>query len=71
LASAGRCRSMDVLVEAHRRGWELEETYRDGRFVFRWVGGDPRAAEVLFSTESEALAWMGQRLADQPSQRAS
>jgi len=57
---------MDVMAEAHRRGWELEETYRQGRFVFRWVGGDRRAAEIHFSTEMEALSWMRQRLADKP-----
>ena len=57
---------MDVVEEAHRLGWELEETYRDGRFVFRWVGGYSREAEVLFNTEGEALSWMRQRLADQP-----
>jgi hypothetical protein len=56
---------MDVAQEAHRRGWELEETYRDGRFVFRWVGGGGRVTEVFFSTEREALSWMGQRLDDQ------
>src|SRR5215213_8709900 len=56
---------MDVIEEARRRGWELEESYRDGRFVFRWVGGDERAGQIQFGSEAEALSWMRQRLEDQ------
>ena len=55
----------NVAQEAARRGWELEETYQDGGFVFRWVGGGEHA-RVVFSSESEALSWMQQRLIDAP-----
>jgi len=55
----------DIEAEAKRRGWELDETYRRGRYVFCWVGR-PDDAQVPFETESEALSWMRQRLADEP-----
>jgi hypothetical protein len=56
---------VDVIKAAHRRGWELEETYRAGRYVFRWVGA-LGARDIQFGTEAEAVSWMRQWLADRP-----
>jgi hypothetical protein len=62
----GGLHRQDVTREARRLGWELEETYRNGRYVFRWWKG-PKEAQ--FANEAEALTWMQELLAAPSSRR--